>query len=597
MKSEIVIANASGFWGDEAAAVTRQVRGGHIDYLTMDYLAEITMIILSRQKAKDETAGFARDFVRHVESVIEEIVDKGITVIANAGGVNPGSAAKALTAMMEAHGVDLPIAVVDGDDLMPRLPELEQAGVEFRHLDSGKRLAELSPKINSANAYIGARPIVGALRRGARIVITGRTYDAAAVVAPMVHEFGWDWTDWDRMAAALLAGHLIECGAQVTGGNYSRWFEVDDYKNMGFPLVVADKDGSFTVTKHPDTGGLVTRETVIEQTLYEIGNPAAYASPDVVADFTSFEVEETGKDAVRIRGVKGHPPTGELKVSMTYEAGHKMQASVVVSGPHAVAKARKFSEIYWGRIQGELIEKRTDLLGYDSCWGSSAAAPVEPNELLLRFSARSEDPVALGSMARELAGIALGGPAGICGAGGRPHISPAFGYWPALIPRQYVKARVSFHGEDHEFPCEEGPAVPLSGVPEPHPEIAAAPAPSDPVRVPLGRIAFGRSGDKGDVCNVGIAALSAELYPEILREVTAKRVADYFSSLVAGEVVRFPMDNLGAVNFKMGQALGGGGTVSLQTDTQGKTIAQGLLLMEIDVERALLEGVAKRSSV
>jgi len=597
MKSEIVIANASGFWGDESAAVARQVRGGPIDYLTMDYLAEITMIILSRQKAKDESLGYARDFVRHVEGVIEEIVARNITVIANAGGVNPGAAAKALTVIMEAHGVDLPIAVVDGDDLMPRLSDLQEAGVEFRHLDSGRRLEGLASKVNSANAYIGAKPIVGALRHGARIIITGRTYDAASVVAPMVHEFGWDWTDWDRISAALLAGHLIECGAQATGGNYSRWFEVESYDNMGFPLVVANKDGSFVITKHPDTGGTVSRETVTEQVLYEIGNPAAYASPDVVADFTSFEIEEAGKDRVRIHGVKGRPPTGDLKVSMTYEAGHKIQASVVVSGPHAVAKARKFSEIYWGRVETDLLEKRTDLLGYDSCWGENAAPPVEPNELILRFSARAEDPRRLDTMARQLAGIALGGPAGICGAGGRPHISPAYGYWPALIPRQHVKARMSFGGEHYEFPCDEGPAVPAGEASSPVSPISAAPAPVDPVRIALGRIAYGRSGDKGDICNVGIAALSPEFYPEILRELTAERVAAYFSSVVTGQVLRFELDNLCAVNFMMREALGGGGTVSLQTDTQGKTAAQGLLLMEIDVERTLLEGFDREPTV
>ncbi|HET9061823.1 MAG TPA: acyclic terpene utilization AtuA family protein, partial [Candidatus Binatia bacterium] len=237
MREKVVIANASGFWGDEAAAVRRQVVGGPIHYLTMDYLAEITMIILGRQKAENEAAGYARDFVSHVEGVFDEIVSRGITVIANAGGINPGACARAVEEIMEKKGVRLPIAVVDGDDLMPDLRRFAEEGVEFRHLDSGEPLGERLARVNSANAYIGARPIVAALAKGARIVITGRTYDAASVVAPMVYEFGWGWEDWNKLAAALLAGHMIECGAQVTGGNYSLWREVASYEQMGFPLV------------------------------------------------------------------------------------------------------------------------------------------------------------------------------------------------------------------------------------------------------------------------------------------------------------------------------------------------------------------------
>ena len=588
MKKEIVIANASGFWGDESAAVMRQVRGGGIDYLTMDYLAEITMIILGRQKRADESAGYAKDFVRHLDGVIEDVARRDITVIANAGGINPSAAAAAVARVMDARGVDLPVAVVDGDDLMPRLGELTSAGVEFRHLDSGRRLGELVGKVNSANAYLGARPIVAALRQGAKIVITGRTYDAAGVVAPMVHEFGWDWSDWDRMAAALLAGHLIECGSQVTGGNYSLWQEVPSYENIGFPLVVAHADGTFEVTKHPDTGGVVTKETVTEQALYEIGNPAAYASPDVVADFTSFGVEEVGPDRVRVSGVEGHPPTPELKVSMTYDAGFKSQGSVIVSGPRVVAKARKFAEIFWSRVGEDFLETRTDLIGYDGCWGNASGNAVEPNELVLRFSARAEEEAPLRAMGRELAGIALAGPAGICGAGARPQVSPAHGYWPALVPRNLVTARMAMNGRRKDFPCDEGPAVALSQAPaEPAAGAAAAAGPTRTVA--LGRIAYGRSGDKGDSCNIGIAARHERLYPTILREVTVERVAAFFGELVRGDVTRYRLDNLSAVNFVLREALGGGGTVSLRVDTQGKTAAQGLLTMPVEVEAELLE--------
>jgi len=589
VREKVIIANASGFWGDEAAAVRRQVLGGPIHYLTMDYLAEITMIILGRQKAESEAAGYARDFVSHVDGVFDEIVARDITVIANAGGMNPGGCARAIEEIMERKGVRLPIAVVDGDDLMPNLRALAAEGVDFRHLDTGEPLGERLARVNSANAYIGAKPIVSALAKGARIVITGRTYDAASVVAPMVHEFGWSWEDWDKLAASLLAGHMIECGAQVTGGNYSLWRDVTSYEQMGYPLVEAEPDGSFTVTKHPGTGGVVNVSTVTEQVLYEIGDPRAYASPDVVADFTSFRLEQSGPDRVRVTGVRGRPPSDSLKVSMTYEAGYKLSASVIVSGPEAVAKAKKFAEIYWPRVRGEFIEKRTDVIGYSGCWGESGAPRVEPNEVVLRFSARAADPKTLGAMARELAGIALAGPAGICGAGGRPQVSPAFGYWPALIPRSKVTARMWIAGNREEHPCASGPSAPLAGS-SVEGGIAAAPRSGHTTRVSLGRVAFGRSGDKGDNANIGIAALTPELYPELLREVTAERVAEFYSSNVTGPVTRYQLDNLCAMNFLLRGALGGGGTTSLLVDAQGKTLAQGLLNMQIDVASELVGG-------
>ncbi|HYC53882.1 MAG TPA: acyclic terpene utilization AtuA family protein [Candidatus Binatia bacterium] len=585
MKDRIVIANASGYWGDEGAAIARQVRGGPIDYLTMDYLAEITMIIMARQKAASEDAGYARDFVAYMRPLLREIADGGITVICNAGGMNPDACGRALEAVVAEAGVHLPVAIVDGDDLMPRLGELASAGVPFRHLDTGEPIGERLSLVNSANAYIGARPIAAALSRGARIVVTGRTYDAASVLAPMVHEFGWDWQDYDRLAAGLLAGHLIECGAQVTGGNYTLWREVGSFENMGYPLVEVGADGSFVLTKHPGTGGMVSRRTATEQCLYEIGDPRSYASPDVVADFTSFQMEEQGQDRVRISGVRGRMPTDSLKVSMTYEAGMKSIGMVVVSGPDAVAKSRKFAEIFWSRVRGSFDETRTELLGHSGCWGESAAPAVEPNEVVLRFSCRSADKRALESFSREMAGIALAGPPGICGAGGRPSPQPAFGYWPALIERKHVVQRMFMEGEQLELPCESGPSAPVAAADEAAPPPCAEGA---RIKVPLGVVAHARSGDKGDTCNIGVAALRPELYPEIVREVTAERVAQFYASLAKGKVTRYRLDNLCAMNFTLQSALGGGGTISLQLDNQGKTASQGLLTMEIEVARSLL---------
>jgi hypothetical protein len=589
MKDRITIANASGYWGDEGAAIARQVRGGPIDYLTMDYLAEITMIILARQKAQSEEAGFARDFVAYLRPLMKEIAEKGITVIANAGGINPGACARALDAAAADAGVKLPVAIVDGDDLQPRLDELTAAGCTFPHLDSAEPIGERLKLVNSANAYIGARPIVAALKKGARIVVTGRTYDAASVLAPMVHEFGWSWEDYDKLAAGLLAGHLIECGAQVTGGNYTRWEEVSSFDNFGYPLVECSPDGSFVLTKHPGTGGLVSRRTASEQVLYEIGDPRFYASTDVVADFTSFRMDDDGTDRVRISGVRGRMPTDTLKVSMTYEAGMKASALVVVSGPDAVKKARRFADIFWSRVRGEFADTRTELLGYNACWGESAAPHVEPNEIALRFGCRAFDKRALESFGRELAGIALAGPPGICGAGGRPSPQAAYGYWPALVPRRLVSQRLYFDGVSQDFPCSDGDSSPIVR-PEEAPPPACVKGPR--VKVALGRVAHARSGDKGDVCNIGVIALAPELYPEIVREVTAEKVAAFFRSLARGKVSRYRLDNLGALNFTMQQALGGGGTLSLQLDNQGKTASQGLLTMEIEVAASLLERAA-----
>jgi hypothetical protein len=586
VRDPVIIANASGFWGDEAGAVRRQVLGGPIHYLTMDYLAEITMIILGRQKAESEAAGYARDFVSHLEGVIDEIAARDITVIANAGGINPGACARAVEEVMARKGLSLPVAIVDGDDLMPDLARLAAEGVPFAHLETGEPLGDRITRVNAANAYVGAKPIVAALEQGARIVITGRTYDAASVVAPMVHELGWGWQDFDKLAAALLAGHIIECGAQATGGNYTLWRDVPSYAEMGFPIVEASPDGSFVVTKHPQTGGIVRQTTITEQVLYEIGDPRAYASPDVVADFTSFALEDLGGDRVRLSGVKGRPPTDSLKASITYDVGWKLSASVIVSGPDAVAKSKKFAEIYWSRVRGELIETRTDLVGYSGCWGESGAPPVEPNEVVLRFSARAADAKPLAKMARELAGIALAGPAGICGAGGRPQVSPAFGYWPALVPRDKVTARLYFAGKSESFPCADGASAPRFDAPET--KAPAAPRPARTTRVKLARVAYGRSGDKGDICNIGIAALRPELYPELLREVTAERVADFYKANVRGPVTRYRLDNLHAMNFVLRNALGGGGTTSLHVDAQGKTMAQGLLNLEVDIASDLL---------
>lgn len=587
MKEKIVVANASGFWGDEADAIRRQVLGGPIDYLTMDYLAEITMIILGRQMAKDPETGYARDFVSSLAGVMKEIADRNITVVTNAGGINPRACARAIENIAQEQGLNLPVAAVYGDNLMPRLDELKNDDVDLPHLETGQPIGELFEKIESANAYLGAKPIVAALQEGARIIVTGRTYDAASVVAPFVHEFGWDWEEYDKLASALLAGHLIECGTQSTGGNYSRWQEIKTYKNMGYPLVEAYPDGSFVLKKHPNTGGKVSARTAKEQIVYEISDPRIYRSPDVVADFTSFSMEDLGEDQVRFWGAKGQKPSGMLKVSTNYSAGFKLTGMLVVSGPDAVAKGRIFADMFWDRVGTEgFTDRRTDFVGASACWGESAAPDCDPPEILIRFAARSETKDPLKPMSKELAGLILAGPPGVTVFSGRPAIAPAFGFWPALIPREKLKAYMLINGEEHCFNCDDGP----SGEPivQDFPEINTDDVSDTRIQVPLGRIAHARSGDKGDLANIGVIALKPELYPEIIREVTTDRLAEFFKSNVKGPIDVYRLDNLHALNFVLHGALNGGGTVSLLLDNQGKTLSQALLTMPIKVSANLL---------
>ena len=586
MKESIIVANASGFWGDEVAAIERQIDGGPIDYLTGDFLAEITMIILARQRARDPQAGYARDFVQALARVLHKVAEKNITVISNAGGINPCACAAAIEEQIAAQGLHLPVAVVDGDDLMGRLPEMIQQGCALTHLDTGAPLASLNEKVISANAYIGARSIVAALEGGVRIVITGRTYDAASVLAPIVHEFGWAWHDFDRLAAALVAGHLIECGAQSTGGNYTLWKEVPSFSNMGYPLVEVHADGSFYLTKHPGSGGLVNVRTAKEQILYEIGDPRAYLCPDVAADFTSLSLTQAGPDRVLVKDVRGRQPPSQLKVSVTYEAGYKAVAMLVVSGPDVIAKAECFAKMFWERVGDGFSEQRTDFVGYTACWGESAAPGVEPSEIILRFAARAADKALLVRMSREIAGLILSGPPGVTVFGGRPQVQPAYGFWPALIPREAVTARLRINGEESFFNCAAGPAGELALPPEPL-ETGSKQA-GETVLVPLGRVAHARSGDKGDCCNIGVAALDERFYPELLRELTCEKVAAFFNTNVRGSVRRYRLDNLGAVNFVLENALDGGGTVSLLLDNQGKTLSQALLTMPVAIDRSLL---------
>ncbi len=444
------IASGQGFWGDLQRAPIDQARLGPIDVLVMDYLAEVTMSIMQKQKLRDDTMGYARDFVEVVTELAPDIVEKRFKVISNAGGVNPTACAQAIVDGARERGVTgLKVAVVTGDDLLGRLPDLIERGVELKHMETGQPLAEVVDQIVSANAYLGAQPIAEALAQGADVVVTGRTTDTGLTLAPLVHHFGWDWADWDKMAAGTVAGHILECGAQSSGGNFTDWRDVPDMAGIGFPIAEVSADGSFVVTKHDGTGGLVSRGTVSEQLLYEIGDPADYITPDVVADFTSIQLDDQGGDRVRVSDVKGTEDTEFLKVSAAYSDGWKATSTLVYAWPEAAAKARAAGRILSDRLGAlglAFDEVRTEIIGLNALserTEEDAVAEADLDEVQLRVSVRGQDKSAVEQFGREIAPLILTGPSAVTGfAGGRPRPSEVIAYWPALIPKAEIETHV-----------------------------------------------------------------------------------------------------------------------------------------------------------
>ncbi|MGE5314261.1 MAG: acyclic terpene utilization AtuA family protein [Acidobacteriota bacterium] len=444
----IRIASGQGFWGDLPTAPADQVRKGPIDYLVMDYLAEVTMSIMQKQKAKNPALGYALDCVPLLTGLMEEIVERRITVITNAGGVNPLACRDALFAAARSKGIDtLKIGVVLGDDILQQIDVLISEGAGLSNMETGEPLSLVRPRLMSANVYFGAWPIVEALREGAQIVITGRTTDTGLTLAPMIHEFGWSSDDWDKLAAGTIAGHILECGAQSTGGNFlGDWKSVPDPAHIGFPIAEAFPDGSVVITKHEGTGGLVSEATVKEQLLYEIGDPKTYITPDCVADFTSIRLAQEGTDRVRMTGVRGAPSTGMYKVSMSYHDGYTAFGTLTYAWPDALEKARKADEILRVRLADAgcvFDEIRTEYLGYDSCFGPLAGEGGELNEVVMRIGVRGRDRAAIERFTREIAPLILTGPPSVTGfAGGRPKPSDVIAYWPALIPKALVKPEI-----------------------------------------------------------------------------------------------------------------------------------------------------------
>lgn len=576
----VVVANCSAFWGDDPAGARSQVDGGPIDYLVGDYLAELTMAILHKQRLRNPDAGYAHDFVTHLRDVLPACVERGIKVISNAGGVNPLACKAAIERVAAELGLAdrVRVGVVLGDALDDRLDELD--------------VTDIRDRVLSANAYLGAAPIVRALELGANVVVTGRVTDSALTLAPLVHEFGWAADDWDRLAAGIVAGHVIECGRQCTGGNFTDWHSVKNAGSPGFPIAEVREDGSFVVTKHPDTGGLVSVHTVTEQLLYEIGDPR-YLTPDVVARFDTISVTADGPDRVLVTGARGEPAPPEYKVSVNWSNGFRAFGRLVVSGPDTLTKARHVADRFWEAAGGQdrFEETHTSFVGWNVSHPPLTGA--EPGEVMVQFAVRDQDKAKINRwFGVEVAPRVIDTVPGIFYPAdqGRPRASEIVAFRPAFLRRDLVPVRVRVG--DEEVPVDIPSPQPADPREVDLPAFVATPIPhtGQHLTVPLLRLCLARAGDKGDLSNIGVIARTPAIYTWMRDVLTPEFVAGRFASLCRGAVERHELPNLLSLNFVLRDSLGGGAT-SLRADAQGKTYAQFLLATDVEIDAGLLDGL------
>ncbi|CAB3810474.1 acyclic terpene utilization AtuA family protein [Paraburkholderia fynbosensis] len=583
-KNIVRIGGASGAWGDSPMGVGQLLRA-KVDYLMMDYLAEVTMSLLARARMKDPEAGFPPDSVGYLAPHLATLAESGVKVVTNAGGVNPAACKRALEAACAAEGIALSIAAVEGDDMMPLLDELRGEGV--RELVSGE---PLPPKLLTANAYLGAIPIARALAKGADIVVTGRCADSALALGILMHEFGWREDDYDRLAAGSLVGHLLECGPQATGGVFTDWERVPGWQNIGYPIAECDEDGTFILTKPSGTGGLVEPATVAEQVLYEIGDPRAYILPDVVADFSGVRLETVGQDRVRVSDAKGRPPTTQYKVSATYQDGFRAVAMAVIIGFDAVRKAQRSAEALVARARIHFEERgvadfrnvHIEVLGGEASYLHESRAQYA-REVIMRLVVEHDDPKALDTFARELGSVGLSFAQGTAGLiGGRPKPVPVVRLFTFFVDKHRLNPLRVQVGSDPAFDVD----APVGGgyvAPAVVQKTSSVPEDGPTVEVPLLRLAHARSGDKGNGSNIGVFARSPAGHAWLDHWLTPARVAEHFKGTVQGTVTRYDVPGLNAFNFVLTEALGGGGMASMRIDPQGKAFGQRLLEMPIPV--------------
>ena len=593
MSKKIRIGGASGFWGDSVIATPQLLNGNNLDFIVYDYLAEITMSILARARAKDPEKGYALDFVSSVLKLnLRQIADQKIKVISNAGGVNPEACAEAIRLLLNELKIDLKVSVVLGDDLMSQIDNFS----DIKEMYSNELFPQ-KDKVASINAYLGAFPIAKALDDGADIVITGRSVDSAVTLAACIHSFGWTSNEYDKLAGGSLAGHIIECGTQSTGGNFTDWELVaNDLHNIGYPIVEVDQNGEFDCEKSSNSSGIVNFGTVAEQMLYEIGDPQAYILPDVVCDFSNVKIKEKEKNIVSVSGVKGYPATTEYKVCATFADGFRAGHVCSFVGVDAAKKARTYGNAIFDRSKmimrmmniPDFDETSIEIIGDNSQY-SDKRPNTDNREVVLKFAAKHQDIRAVGIVLKESVGLGLATPPGLSGfVGGRPKPSPIIRLFSFLIDKNNLSICID-NGEEKKDFKDDIPekSETLTTIKTVAPEFDSKETVF--VDLPLIKIAYGRSGDKGNKANIGIIARDPKFYPAICNFLTEDLIKKCFAHFLEGNVERFFLPGSNSLNFVLHDVLGGGGPASLRNDPQGKAYAQILLDQLIPVPKNLVE--------